>query len=388
MGNRISSRHQLPRSPGNRRLLLRLLGVGLLATATFVLISGRLLVVDNPPVHTSWAVVLDGQSAQMERSDSAMHLFRLERFDSLALSGTPVFRSYYSSHFTAKDVLHQGLPAGKMVELQHDAQSTIQEARYLVPFFRGRNADTVLLITSAFHTARAARIFNAVAGGSPVFIATDIGDTEFRPWGWFRHRESVGIWYVEWGKTLLTAIELMKGENTPLPGVAVVPATSENFAECGDAGFIAAENGALLTALAPSDTMGSSAAEQLSSSTATPAPVPMPMESEPATPATMAPALTAQPVEATTAQQPSQVSTQATGPVASAKTAAKTKPDAEPKKTAPKAAATKPEPVKTKSTKTAVSKPDAVKAKSATGKPDAVKAKSATGKPDAEWPRK
>ena len=149
MGNRISSRHQLPRSPGNRRLLLRLLGVGLLATATFVLISGRLLVVDNPPVHTSWAVVLDGQSAQMERSDAAMHLFRLERFDSLALSGTPVFRSYYSSHFTAKDVLHQGLPAGKMVELQHDAQSTIQEARYLVPFFRGRNADTVLLITSA-----------------------------------------------------------------------------------------------------------------------------------------------------------------------------------------------------------------------------------------------
>lgn len=169
----------------------------------YVLISysGRWLVRDDSFGHVSWVVILDGQSGDLERSDFAANLIREGRADSLLVLGRRVFRDRNNADFYAEDLeMVCGVDAGRLFVFRHDDPSTLEEAVSTIPWIKRRTAanDTVLLVTGAPATRRAAFIFNKLSGGHPVFVTADMHNWRYNADSWIFERESRKNWLREW----------------------------------------------------------------------------------------------------------------------------------------------------------------------------------------------
>ncbi len=171
--------------------------------------SGRWLIKEDSFEKARWAVVLSGESRDCERSDAAIRLFQDGRLDTLILSGTRLFKNRYQCEFVLDYVAQQGVPRDRVFEFRQDAYSTQEEARLLIRQFHLMDLDTVLIITSTYHTARTRRIFRKLTGGYPVVLVAAAEYHVFDPNAWWSNRESRKIWFGEWVKTLFTWYELM-----------------------------------------------------------------------------------------------------------------------------------------------------------------------------------
>ncbi len=187
--------------------------LALIVIAFYLLISysGRWLVRDDSFGHVVWAVILDGQSGDLERSDFAADLVREGRADSLLVLGRRVFRDRNNADFYAEDLERIGVDAGRLFVFRHDDPSTLEEAVSTIPWLKRRMSanDTVLLITGAPATRRAAFIFNRLAGGHPVFVTADMHNWRYNAGSWIFERESRKNWLREWAATFNAKWELL-----------------------------------------------------------------------------------------------------------------------------------------------------------------------------------
>ncbi len=187
------------------------------ASATLALWkSGLWLVRSDPFEKVEWAAVMAGESRDMERTEEAASLLLGERVDSLILSGNRVFRNRYTSEFAGKALSDMGVAPERVFEYRHDAYSTIEEAKGLIRQFRALGLDTVLVVTSNYHTRRTRFVFERLAGGDPVVLVHAAPYPLFEPEVWWSSRESRKTWLIEWLKFLNGGVELA-GE-APLEG--------------------------------------------------------------------------------------------------------------------------------------------------------------------------
>lgn len=171
--------------------------------------SGSWLLQNDEFSHVKWVAVLDGQTAELERTDYAAKLLREHKVDSVLILGRRVYRTHSNAEFYAEDFMKQGNFDSNAVFLaMHDDPSTFEEARTIIPWFKKRNVDTVLLVTYSAATKRAAKIFNTLAGGKPHFIVTEGNDYIYTPDSWFASRESRKIWVKEWAAMMVATYEL------------------------------------------------------------------------------------------------------------------------------------------------------------------------------------
>ncbi len=199
-----------------KRFLTRAKVGGLFALVVIVLYllvsySGRWLVRDDSFGHVSWVVILDGQSGDLERSDYVADLLREGRADSLLVLGRRVFRDRNNADFYAEDLESIGVDAGRIFVFRHDDPSTLEEAVSTIPWLKRRTSanDTVLLVTGAPATRRAAFIFNRLAGGHPVFVTADTHNWRYNANSWLFERESRKNWLREWAATFNARWELL-----------------------------------------------------------------------------------------------------------------------------------------------------------------------------------
>lgn len=172
--------------------------------------SGRWLVHEDPYSHVKWGLVLAGESRDCERTDAAIRLFQEGRIDTIVLSACRIFKNRYQSEFMVDYAVQQGVPRDRIFEFRQDAYSTQEEARLLVRQFRLQNLDTVLIITSSYHTARTRRIFRKLAQGYPVILVASAEYHLYDPNAWWSNRESRKLWLDEWLKTFFSAYELWR----------------------------------------------------------------------------------------------------------------------------------------------------------------------------------
>ena len=171
--------------------------------------SGSWLLQNDEFHHVKWVAVLDGQTAELERTDYAAKLLREHKVDSVLILGRRVYRTHSNAEFYAEDFMKQGsFDSNAVFMAMHDDPSTFEEARTIIPWFKKRNADTVLLVTYSAATKRAAKIFNTLAGGKPHFIVTEGNDYIYTPDSWFASRESRKIWVKEWAAMIVAIYEL------------------------------------------------------------------------------------------------------------------------------------------------------------------------------------
>ena len=105
--------------------------------------------------------------------------------------------------------LEGGSPDETAREIEQLFTAAGAEAKVVLAELRRRNVRSFLLVTSDFHTARAGRIYRAAlraAGGGPAMRVASAADEFFRPDSWWRTRQAQKIFFVEWCKTIASAI--------------------------------------------------------------------------------------------------------------------------------------------------------------------------------------
>lgn len=182
-----------PNNPSQRKWIWRvvfiLIFIGFLSYIWLHL--GQFLVTEDTWEKSKYALILDGQDRDCERTDEAVRLYRLGKINTILLSTHRIYKNRYSSEFLIPLMVSQGIPRAHIQAINHDAYSTIEEALAIRPYLRNLNADTILIITSNYHTTRSKWIFNQLYHGDPLFLVQPANFTQFKANIWWKDRESI-----------------------------------------------------------------------------------------------------------------------------------------------------------------------------------------------------
>lgn len=107
----------------------------------------------------------------------------------------------HESDFAIAFAVRAGYPAGWFVPLPFSGTSTAEEARAVMPELDRLHVRRFIIVTSNYHTRRAARVFARLAPRDR-FRVVAAPDWAFRPEDWWRSREGRKQFFWEWCKTL------------------------------------------------------------------------------------------------------------------------------------------------------------------------------------------
>ena len=94
-----------------------------------------------------------------------------------------------------------GYPQDWFIPLPNSARSTVEEASVMLAELDRRHIHRFLLVTSNFHSRRAARIYRRVASPSS-FRVVAASHPDFSPGGWWHSRAGKRECLIEWIKTV------------------------------------------------------------------------------------------------------------------------------------------------------------------------------------------
>ena len=184
-------------------IVCMVIGLVVLGAATHSLwmaAAGGLLVRDDGPARADLAVVLAGDYSG-NRIVRAAELVRQGYVPQVLVSGPHTIYGLYECDLEISFAMRRGYPESWFIRAPNDALSTRQEAAAILPDLRRRGVHRFLLVTSDYHTARAARIYRDAAPGLEMRVVA-ARDDYFHPDGWWRNREGQKVFLIEWLKTV------------------------------------------------------------------------------------------------------------------------------------------------------------------------------------------
>lgn len=185
-------------------LLVALIAGAALTHTIWMSALGAYLIHADPPQHADYAVVLAGDFYGHRIIEGA-ELVRQGFVQKALISGPKGCYGVAESELAVNFAVKQGYPANYFVPFPHSATSTREESRVVVPELRRLGARSFLLVTSNYHTRRAAGYFRQVDDGLEMHVIA-VPDEHFRPDSWWRDRESQKIFYLEWSKTVASLL--------------------------------------------------------------------------------------------------------------------------------------------------------------------------------------
>jgi len=165
---------------------------------------GSLLVRDETPARADMAVVLAGDYSG-NRILRAAELVKQGYAPSVLVSGPNMLYGLHECDLEIPFAVKRGYPASWFIPEPNEARSTREEAGTILADLRRRGVHRFLLVTSDYHTARAARVYRSVARDFDVRVVA-APDLYFSANGWWRNREGRKIFLVEWMKTVANAL--------------------------------------------------------------------------------------------------------------------------------------------------------------------------------------
>jgi len=112
--------------------------------------SGILLVDSQEPQHADVIVVLGGENKT--RSAKARDLYQNGFAQKILLSGA------VDAYLLRKKMIAEGIPESSFI-LEPDSETTFENGEFSSKLLQNANVDSVLLVTSWFHSRRAAAVF-------------------------------------------------------------------------------------------------------------------------------------------------------------------------------------------------------------------------------------
>jgi uncharacterized SAM-binding protein YcdF (DUF218 family) len=149
---------------------------------------GRFLVVDEKPLPGDVIVVLGGET--VPRVAKAVALYKEGYGNKIIMSGGGRLTSRLAE---ADLMLMEARDLGvdpAAVLLERESESTYENAVYVKQLMLENQFDSMLLVTSNYHTRRAGQIFKKVFAGTGVKILTvSAPDPKFSPGSWWKSAE-------------------------------------------------------------------------------------------------------------------------------------------------------------------------------------------------------
>lgn len=185
-------------------LLILVVALWFLRTSLLTL-AGRLLVEDDRASKADAILVLGGD-------DSGMRILRAAQLATqgyspyVLVSGPPNLLGH-DSDITIEFAERNGYQATlfRAVWLPPEADSTRSEAKFLGNYLRAHSLNRILLVTSNFHTRRAARLWRKEAPWIHVTVVA-APDPFFTPDGWWKTRNGQKTFLLEWMKTVAAGL--------------------------------------------------------------------------------------------------------------------------------------------------------------------------------------
>lgn len=201
-----------------RKSLYRILAAAsvVLAAATLVItLGGRLIVAPDPlPEHADAAVVLSGSNpATVARFDEAVRLLERGGVEHVVLlvHARVVWGDWYpdvARRFIERE--YDEHVAEKIIVCEGLADSTSEEAKALQKCLAEPGWESIVVVTSNYHTRRAKLIWNAMLEQQPPHLSLAVHgvfDGSFAPRGWWRRRRDAKTWFLETTKLAWYLVE-------------------------------------------------------------------------------------------------------------------------------------------------------------------------------------
>ncbi len=185
-------------------LLAFLAAVWILHAQIFTLL-GDALVEDDGPQKADCAVVLGGDGFG-SRILKASQLAQAGYVPYIFVDG-PSQLIGHESDMTIDYAEQKGYPASlfKAIGLPPQVSSTLTEAEYVGNILKQKGVRKILLVTSTYHTRRAAADFRRANPWLRVVVVA-APDPNFTPDGWWKNRDGEKTFVLEWTKTFATAV--------------------------------------------------------------------------------------------------------------------------------------------------------------------------------------
>jgi uncharacterized SAM-binding protein YcdF (DUF218 family) len=192
--------------PGTLRRFRWLLAFG--AAAVLIVVTypiwlaalGGYLVHSDAAVPAEMIVVLAGDFTG-SRIFTAGGLVRQGFAGKALISGPAGVYGIYESDLAIALAVRNGYPAAYFVPFPNNSKSTASESEAVISELRRLHVHKIDLVTSNFHTRRAARTFRALAPDIEVHVVA-APDQYFTPGGWWKEREGRKTFFMEWAKTV------------------------------------------------------------------------------------------------------------------------------------------------------------------------------------------
>jgi len=163
---------------------------------------GSYLVQAGPPEKADAAFVLAGDNSG-NRILTAAELMRQGYVRKVVVSGPGEVYGLHECDLAIPFAVKKGYPESYFEHAEHFAHSTAEEARATLPQLRRDGCRRIILVTSDYHTRRAAKIFRTAAPDLTFFVVA-APDPYFSASGWWHNREGQKTFLTEWEKTVAT----------------------------------------------------------------------------------------------------------------------------------------------------------------------------------------
>jgi len=161
---------------------------------------GECLVKSEPPVSADLVVVLAGDFTG-NRIVTAANLVRQGFAAKALVSGPAELYGMYESQLAIPFAVHKGFPESYFIPFPNESKSTTSEAEVIISLLHKLHVHRIDLVTSNFHTRRAAAIFRSQAPDIDTHVVA-APDRYFTPDGWWKNREGRKVFFLEWTKTV------------------------------------------------------------------------------------------------------------------------------------------------------------------------------------------
>ncbi len=118
----------------------------------------------------------------------------------VVLFSGPPYKDRPEGEFAVQFLVEKGYAKDRFQVFGHNEPSTIGEAKVLCPELARRNAKRVILVTSAYHSRRAAIAMRLFCPGIRFISAP--ADSQFHAERWWKDQSSRDIFFSEWSKIL------------------------------------------------------------------------------------------------------------------------------------------------------------------------------------------
>ena len=171
-------------------------------------LAGYALIHSDEPTKADIIVVLAGD-IEGHRIEKAAQLIKAGYAPQALVSGPPGVYGFNESDLAVRFIEQEGYPASWFIPFPDPSHSTREESHYILAELRRRGVHSFLLVTSDYHSGRARRIFLATEremGYAPEFRTVTAPDQFFHADSWWRDREAQKTVFIEYWKTLATAV--------------------------------------------------------------------------------------------------------------------------------------------------------------------------------------